>query len=291
MSQPLGLQTASTDDARALLLAQLDAIERAVDFVCRRHHLGPDDADDFKSHVSLKFLEDDCVILRKFQGRSSIRTYLAVVVQRLFLDYRNAAWGKWRPSADAKRAGPIAVLLEQLIVRDGHTCDEACELLRNNHHVSVRRAELEILIARLPVRVRRRFDSEESLVDMPAQDGAADQLVVQEHHRTKSEHLKHALESGLAQISTQDRLVLKMRFEDGRTVAEIATTLGVEQKPLYRRLERLLTQLRSDLEAKGLEAADVLDVSMTADMTLDWCGKAVQKSVVADPSMSLGSEE
>ncbi len=55
------------------------------------------------------------------------------VVQRLFLDHRNRQWGKWRPSAEAKRRGPLAILLERLVVRDGWTFEQAVETLRTNH--------------------------------------------------------------------------------------------------------------------------------------------------------------
>ena len=41
------------------------------------------------------------VVLRKFEVRSSLRTYLTVVVNRMYIDGRVKQWGKWRPSAIA----------------------------------------------------------------------------------------------------------------------------------------------------------------------------------------------
>ena len=104
-----------------------------ISFVSSRHHLPGSEADDFGSHVKLKLIEDDYAILRKFEGRSNLRTYLTVVIQRLFLDYRIKAWGKWRPSAEAKRSGPVAILLERLTQRDGYGLEEAVELMKTNH--------------------------------------------------------------------------------------------------------------------------------------------------------------
>ena len=57
-----------------------------------------------------------CVATR---GRGSLNTYLRVVIERLVLDMRVTNWGKWRPSARARRLGAEAVLFEQLTVRDG----------------------------------------------------------------------------------------------------------------------------------------------------------------------------
>jgi DNA-directed RNA polymerase specialized sigma24 family protein len=90
---------------------------RAISFVSSRHHLPGSEADDFGSHVKLKLIEHDYAILKKFEGRSNLRTYLTVVIHRLFLDYRIKAWGKWRPSAAAKRCGGVAILLERLTRR------------------------------------------------------------------------------------------------------------------------------------------------------------------------------
>src|SRR6185436_17582702 len=100
----------SLDPSETLFLSRLDVIERVTAFVCSRQHLSPSDVDDFSSHVRLKLIEDNYGIIRKFEGRSSFRTYLTVVIQRMFLDYRISAWGKWRPSAEARRRGPVALL-------------------------------------------------------------------------------------------------------------------------------------------------------------------------------------
>src|SRR5688572_17606417 len=164
-------------DPEREFLAHLALIERVVSFVVRRYHANPEDAEDFASHVRLKMVEDDYAVIRKFKGQSSLRTYLTVVVSRLFLDYRTSAWGKWRPSAEARRAGPVAVLFEQLLVRDEQTFEEAYETLRTNHAVTMTRDELERLAARLPIRPRRRFESDDALEGVPT-NVSTDHLVV-----------------------------------------------------------------------------------------------------------------
>src|SRR5207249_8611208 len=122
-------------DREAQFLSQLDLIESVIAFVCARQHLASADPDDFSSFVKLKFVENDYALLAKFEGRSSLRTFLTVVIQRLFLDHRISAWGKWRPSAEARRSGATAILLEQLMIRDGYRLEEACEMMRTNHGV------------------------------------------------------------------------------------------------------------------------------------------------------------
>src|SRR5215510_1984357 len=90
-------------EGEALFLASLPVIDDITGQVCRRHRLSAAEADDFRSEVRLHFIDRDYEVLRRFEQRSSLPTYVTVVIQRLFLDYRNRLWGKWRPSADAKR--------------------------------------------------------------------------------------------------------------------------------------------------------------------------------------------
>ena len=98
-------------------LDHLPVIDQVVQFIGRRHRLPADAIEELQSAVHLKIIDNDYEVLRKFDGRSNIRTYLTSVVQRHFLDSRTAVWGRWRPCACARRAGPAGVLLDQLLIR------------------------------------------------------------------------------------------------------------------------------------------------------------------------------
>src|SRR5438067_6487981 len=106
---------------QSLFLSSLPVIDDVTALVCRRHRLSGAEAEDFASEVRLHFIARDSDVLRRFEGRSTLRTFLSVVIHRLFLDYRNRLWGKWRPSAEARRLGPTAILAERLVSRDGWT--------------------------------------------------------------------------------------------------------------------------------------------------------------------------
>ena len=90
-------------------LAQLDLIDNVVASTCRRHGMLGDDAEDFKSSVHEKKIDDDYGVFRKFRGNSSLETYLTAVINNRCRDYRIQKWGKWRPSAKAKRIGTAAM--------------------------------------------------------------------------------------------------------------------------------------------------------------------------------------
>jgi hypothetical protein len=106
-------------DYRSLLVDHLDLVERLIHYVAQRHHLPPAEIDDFASLVRYRLIERDFAILRKFEGRSAIATYLTTVIERIYLDFGNARWGKWRASAAARRLGDVAMRLEEQVVRDG----------------------------------------------------------------------------------------------------------------------------------------------------------------------------
>src|SRR2546423_12833075 len=117
-------------DARTLLEENLALIDRVIRFIAHGQRLDESEAEEFGAIVKLKLCENDYGIVRKFEGRSNFGTYLTIVVARMLLDYRIHCWGKWHPSAEARRLGDLAVDLEQLLHRDGRTLDDALPLLR-----------------------------------------------------------------------------------------------------------------------------------------------------------------
>src|SRR5215212_7376883 len=108
----------TASNPEAMFLANLSLIDRIIAVTARRNALGGADAEDFGAWTKGRLVEGDYAILRKFNQRSSLATYLTVVITNLLRDYRNSRWGRWRPSAEARRCGPVAVRLEELLYRD-----------------------------------------------------------------------------------------------------------------------------------------------------------------------------
>ena len=249
-----------------LFLSSLPVIDGVVAQVCRRHRLTAAEADDFAADVRLHFIERNYEPLRRFEGRSSLRTYLTVVIQRLFLDRRNRLWGKWRPSADARRLGPIAMLFERLVTRDGWTVEQAAEALRTHHGVEVGGA-----LAALCVKMAERQPSREVVGEQEAEAIASaapppDANVVRAEQGFLAKRVQAALERARQTLSPDERLILKMRFEQSVPIADIARTLQLDQKRLYRTVEQILAKLRRRLEAEGISREEI--VGLFADGVL-----------------------
>jgi RNA polymerase sigma factor for flagellar operon FliA len=248
-----------------LFRANLPVIEAVIRRVAHRYRLAPDERDEFASDVSLRLIDNDYDILRRFEHRSSLKTYLVTVIQHLFLDYRNKAWGKWRPSAEARRLGPVAKRLERLITRDRLTFDEAVGVLKTDQRVTLTRDELYGIFVRLPVRVPKQFVGEQALDEVLAPAATMEDALVAREQAATMAHAQEVLRRLLATLPAQDRLIVQLRYADDMTIADIARIIRLPQKPLYRRVARIRADLRAALEAEGVTGVDVLGADPEVD--------------------------
>jgi len=181
--------------SNASIESLLPAVTRIVGFIRRRNRLGPDEAEEFDAFVKLKLVERGASILSGFRGRSTIETYLSVVVQRLFLDFRGG-----------RKEKPVPL---------------------------------------------------SSVTNEPAATSVGDPAVARED-QAAAERIQTALERALEKLETQDRLIVRLHFFEELSVASVASVLGLPQKPLYRRLDRVLESLRVQLESAGVDPKRIL---------------------------------
>jgi RNA polymerase sigma factor (sigma-70 family) len=243
-------------DSATPYASELAVLDSVITAVTRSRRMRPEDADDLRQSVHLRLAERDFDVFRRFNGRSSLRTYLIVVVHRMLLDSRNHEFGKWRPSTAAKRHGAIAILLDRLVHRDGYSVEEAIEHLRASHG-GLDVAALRPMAAALPMRQRAFFRAS---VSAPTPMVAFDDPVEYRQRRSEAGRLRIALARALAGLARDDRRVLWLRYRRNLTVPIIAARLQTEPKLLYRRLNKLLLALRRGLTAQGITGPAPLDV-------------------------------
>lgn len=243
-------------DYERLLLDHLDLIDQIVRTTGRRRHLSATERDDFASFVRLKLVDDDYAILRKFQNRSTLWTYLAAVIERMSLDFCAEKWGRWRPSAMAERLGEVAVVLERLVTRDGHTVEEAIEIVQMHHGAAVTAGDLRKMWEQLPARQRTTEVGEEAAIGIRAQE-VSDATVEDAERKKNVERLQRALQHAFEQIASQDRVLIALRFDQDMPIAEISKLMGSSVPTLHRRLDKSVKQLRSSLSQAGVNPRDV----------------------------------
>ncbi|HEX6097256.1 MAG TPA: sigma-70 family RNA polymerase sigma factor [Thermoanaerobaculia bacterium] len=279
--------TVDDQSPERLFSANLALIERVISRVCRDARLQPADADDFGSSVKLALIENDYAVLRAWQRRSSLATYLTIVVRRLLSDERSRTRGRWEPSAEARRIGKAGIAVETLVRRDGRSIEEALP------HVAaidpaLRREDVEAMLARLPERVPRPrgvpLDEAEASARSVLDADAA--LVAAEVGRV-SATANEVVRDTLAALPLQERMIVRLRFGMTMSIADISRMLDLPQRPLYRTVESVLSQLRRAFQDAGIDASTAGSVIESPLHSLDFgLGNGLANGKTEDPSRS-----
>ncbi|HYR28824.1 MAG TPA: sigma-70 family RNA polymerase sigma factor [Thermoanaerobaculia bacterium] len=258
-------------DAAELFGANLALIERVARGVCWRKGLRGADVEDFVSAARLALIENDYAILRGFSGRSSLATFLAVVFHRHLADQRIREYGRWNASRDAERLGPAGVLLESLLVRERRPLDEAVPIVLA-HDPSLTRDDVAAMAERLPHRVPRprpvAIDESETAPYASADRTDAD--VEAGEVRALSARVSAIMRGVLGNLSLNDRTLVRLRYGLGMSIADVSRMMRLPQRPLYRRYDILLQQLRSALLAAGVASDEAMAMIGTAANELDF---------------------
>jgi RNA polymerase sigma factor (sigma-70 family) len=212
---------------------------KVIDAVARTSGLRESQAEDFSQWVHLRLLERNYDPLTRFAGRSTLQTYLTVVVRRLLLDWGNAEYGKWRPSRWAHRIGGAAIDLDRLLTRDGHPVDEAIAILQDRAGAPPP-AALRELANRVPRRNRRR---NVAYLESERPSNFEDPVQAEEASIARRK-LLGLLKDAFRQLAPADRDLLRLRFVRNLPVVTIARLLGVPAKRLYARIDRVVLSMR-----------------------------------------------
>ncbi|MGD2122383.1 MAG: sigma-70 family RNA polymerase sigma factor [Gemmatimonadota bacterium] len=161
-----------------------------------------------------KLKRDEFGRLRSFKvdGRGEFTTWLFLVTRRLAVDHHRTKYG--RSAQDTNSDGPTEGTSPEQLARRRLT-----DLLAE-----------EVDPGRIPD---------------PCTQSPEAHAWLQERRRI--------LESALARLPVRDQLLVTLRFVDGVSVRQIARALRFRSPfQAYRRLNKVLTQLRRDLESRGI---------------------------------------
>jgi RNA polymerase sigma-70 factor (ECF subfamily) len=106
--------------------------------------------------------------------------------------------------------------------------------------------------------------------------------------------IPQAVDAVLAALSAEERYVLASYYLDGRTLADVARTLGVHESTISRRVDKLATGLRKAILAElvrlGMtrrQAEEALDTDVR-DLSLDLRSKLAQETAAGTFSPKAG---
>jgi RNA polymerase sigma-70 factor, ECF subfamily len=116
------------------------------------------------------------------------------------------------------------------------------------------------------------------------EEGVQFAAAVPEPACASDQRLEAATDEALAELSSEDRFTLASYYLDGRTLAEIARTLGLHESSISRRLDRLATGLRkrilAGLRIQGMSHAQATEALETdvRDLRLNLRSRLTQDS-------------
>jgi RNA polymerase sigma factor (sigma-70 family) len=200
--------------------------------------------------------------LRKFEvgGRATFSTWLCAVVRNLCLDWHRKEHGRHRVFGSVSRRGTTDQVLFELVFRRGFSAEEAREEL-SHRGVELGFAAVEERISDLRRCLSSRqlwllssgntvldsIDGEEERTYVvepadPAPDPEALAALRETHHHVSA---------ALASLTDSDRLLVRLRYQEGLTLQQVAKLVGLKDaQSADRRLRDIIERLRQGL---GLE--------------------------------------
>lgn len=237
----------------------LEALPLILRVLGRKKRLSPEELEDLRCEILIRLLDNDYQVLRRWDKRSSLETYLGTVASNLWNDRVRAEQGRVRVSAAAKRLGPPAPDLEMLLGRQELLFDEAFEMIKPRFP-DLSRDEALAIVAQIKPSTGWHFESDDGVDQLPALDPTGAEHLEQREKLVEKRKALDLLQRILSELPQPDRLLLVRAHAEGVKFSRIARSLGIDQKSLYRRNERLLKKLRTELEEAGIRWEDLSEI-------------------------------
>lgn len=272
--------TVSSSEGRGCLLARLSLIEHIIERTCQRFRFLDQDADDFRSSVLLRLVENDYALLRGFRGESRWSTYLTAIIRNQARDFLVEKNGRWHFSKAAQEGTLDAMWLERLW-RDGYSLEESIEYLVRVGLTRSNRQELRSLAEDLPKRTPRIMVREEALfsVESPSR---SDARLESEAQKRAALRLAEALAQALNALDPSERQLIFLQYRQGFSLVEIASQMGLACRAIYTLRARCLRRLRRFLERRGVSREDLCRIfhdSVGMETEVDF-GRAIGEAFV-----------
>lgn len=247
----------------------------------RAEHLVIESAD----FVLQRLAENDWARVRKHSGEGAIRAYLSRVIQRLLHDFARQKFGRKQPPRWLAAQPTFWQKVHRLLCLERLPAREVLELVSMD--VPGGRDDQAVREAIAVIRTRDKdcgqSNTESGNVSLedapePAGEHTADptavetagltellyRVLIDEAPEAQLQPTLAALQADL-QLASDERLLLRMVFEDGMKVTEAGRMLGLSTHVVHGQMRRLLARIRTAVERSGVAnaLADALEGEAT----------------------------
>ncbi len=225
---------------------------------------------ELSNRVLDKLKEKDFQILRQFQGKSKLTTYLSAIISRQAVDMVREKKGRIREKERAAAMGKIGEKVYNIVFRQGLSIVEVQkDFLHRGLPVPTDGVLLEAIdkikgSAGIPSDgndIKKGFLSsvdgggESFEIVVPDTGSNPEKLFIDTKKREEVERVFGDLMDGL---SGEERLILRMRFgfdeeDTPKKIPEIASVLNIDEKAVYKRIGNILAKCRKTLSLQGVD--------------------------------------
>lgn len=264
-------------DYKDQVFAELATINR----LAARRFTNPAVAEEATLFVIDGLAADDWKRLRGFAGQSSFTTYLASLSYRLLEDFSRRRFGRKRPPLWIRLLGGIHALLFRFLCLDRLQVPEAVEFVAQRQRLPdrmmIEAAAWAILEKVGDCRSHQAMEVaiDEANPPMSDQDSAGERLEAEDRANFLQALFAGVFErdddgrlvrtcAGLidlpVELSAEERLLLKMCYQDNLSVTMAGEALGLNRHQVHGRLRRLLARLAEGFRKAGIaeELRDLL---------------------------------
>ena len=227
--------------------------------VVRRHEADESRVMDMYLYVCEKLSESHFHRLRKFRtdGPATFSTWLTAVTRNLCIDWHRHMHGRYRPSAAISQLSDLEALVFTELYEHGKTKAECVHALPDKY-AHVTEHEVEQINARIhslltPTRRWKLVNRQPTVVPLDEDTGVDrghPEVGTDNNPQAQalSEEALARLEQAIARLDVDERLAIRLRFQEDLSYAEIAQALGISSKYRVRvLLNRGLSRLRREL--------------------------------------------
>ncbi|MDH5232920.1 MAG: hypothetical protein OEY38_22930 [Gammaproteobacteria bacterium] len=255
-------------------------------------HLGESGlAEEATTYVLEQLSKDDWHLLKKFKNRSTPKTYLFVIVKNLINEFSVKRYGKARPPTWLQRQGELAVKIWKLVCLERQATQTVIDKFSALRNPEIIRNTIRTIKARIPwcgvgsreipVQVFEQSNGEIFSEDMLLQDSVTPEKRMRENKHTEllllmnyllsdeneifasdaieiSDDLYKKLDRFGEQIrlTSEEKVVLKMVYQDGLKKNIVAHSLGMPAHLPGRILKRVFVRIHSVMESMDLNFDD-----------------------------------
>lgn len=251
-------------ERQAAWCAFLDRYSSLIYHVVRSFDRDPDRSGNCFLFICEQLSANDFRRLRKFDlaGRASFSTWLCAVARNLCLDWHRKEHGRHRIFGSVARRSATDQLLFEIVFRRGLSAEEArAELSCRGIELSFAAVEERICDIRRCLSSRQLWllSSGQAMLD-PIDGEEEGAYVVEPADPTPDPESLAALRethqqvsAALACLTDSDRLLIRLRYQEGLTLQQVAKLVGLKDaQTADRRLRDIIDHLRQALGTQHL---------------------------------------